>query len=89
MFSVSDFSELEQTSSAKFAVWCAGVERTGRISNSSHGDTAAGALPGGFRAGQSGADDANGLVHEETRVSICEVLYEPEVRRIDGTTFLR
>ena len=32
---VSDFSELEQTSSAKFAVWCAGVERTGRISYSS------------------------------------------------------
>ena len=25
-------AELEQTSSAKFALWCAGVERTGRIS---------------------------------------------------------
>ena len=35
VFSVSDFSELEHTNSAKFAVWWAGVERTGRISNSS------------------------------------------------------
>src|SRR5580693_865758 len=33
--SLSDFSEFEQTSSAKSAVWCAGVERTGRISNNS------------------------------------------------------
>jgi len=32
VFSLSDFSELEQTSSAKSPVWCAGVERTGRIS---------------------------------------------------------
>src|ERR1019366_1697406 len=35
VFSVSDFSELEQTNSAKFALWWAGVERMGRISNSS------------------------------------------------------
>ena len=31
VFSLS-LSELEQTSSPKSAVWCAGVERTGRIS---------------------------------------------------------
>ncbi len=35
VFSLSDFSEFEHTSSAKSAVWCAGVERTGRISNNS------------------------------------------------------
>jgi hypothetical protein len=35
VFSLSDFSELEQTSSAKSAVWWAGVERNGRISKSS------------------------------------------------------
>ena len=63
VFSLSDFSELEQTSSAKFAVWCAGVERTGRISYKLHGHAAAGALPRGFRAGESGADDANGFRH--------------------------
>ena len=32
VFSDSDLSELEQTSSAKSAVWWASVERTGRIS---------------------------------------------------------
>ena len=32
VFSLSDFSEFEQTSSAKSALWCAGVERIGRIS---------------------------------------------------------
>jgi len=32
VFSLSDLSEFEQTSSAKSEVWCAGVERTGRIS---------------------------------------------------------
>jgi hypothetical protein len=37
VFSLLDFRELEQTSSAKSAVWCAGVERTGRISESSTG----------------------------------------------------
>ncbi len=35
VFSLSDFSEFEHTSSAKSAVWCAGVDRTGRISNNS------------------------------------------------------
>src|SRR6185369_37202 len=35
VFRLSDFRELEQTSSAKSAVWCARVERTGRISHSS------------------------------------------------------
>jgi hypothetical protein len=34
-FSLSDLSEFEHTSSAKSAVWCAGVERTGRISHNS------------------------------------------------------
>ena len=37
VFSLSDFSEFEHTSSAKCAVWCAGVCRTGRISYSSAG----------------------------------------------------
>ncbi len=35
VFSLSDFSEFEQTSSAKWSVSWAGVLRTGRISNSS------------------------------------------------------
>src|SRR6185437_2776236 len=35
VFSLSDFSELEQTSSANLSVWWAGVDFTGRISNSS------------------------------------------------------
>jgi hypothetical protein len=35
VFSVSDFNEFEQTSSAKSPVWWAAVERTGRISKSS------------------------------------------------------
>src|SRR5436190_8087489 len=37
VFSLSDFREFEQTSSAKSDVWCAGVERTGRISYRSTG----------------------------------------------------
>src|SRR5271165_1957563 len=37
VFSVSDFSEFEHTNSANCAVWCAGVERTGRISYNSTG----------------------------------------------------
>jgi hypothetical protein len=32
VFSLSDFKEFEQTNSAKSPVWCAGVQRTGRIS---------------------------------------------------------
>ena len=35
VFSLSDFSEFEHTSSAKSAVWCASVDRCGRISYSS------------------------------------------------------
>jgi hypothetical protein len=35
VFSESDFKEFEQTSSAKSDVWCAGVDRSGRISNNS------------------------------------------------------
>ena len=35
VFSLSDLSEFEHTNSAKSAVWWAGVERTGRISNNS------------------------------------------------------
>src|SRR5215475_1666538 len=35
VLSLSDFREFEQTNSAKSAVWCAGVDRTGRISNNS------------------------------------------------------
>src|SRR5262249_27202983 len=35
VFSLSDFNELEQTSSANFPVWCAGVDFSGRISYSS------------------------------------------------------
>ena len=35
VFRLVDFKEFEHTSSAKSAVWCAGVERTGRISHNS------------------------------------------------------
>ena len=41
-------SELLHTSSASRSVWCAGVGRTGRISCSTHGQTAAGDLPRRF-----------------------------------------
>jgi hypothetical protein len=34
-FSLSDLNEFEHTSSAKSAVWCAGVARPGRISHNS------------------------------------------------------
>ena len=55
------FSELLHTSSARRSVWCAGVGRTGRISWSTHGKSAARDLPGGFRAGEAAADDVDGL----------------------------
>src|SRR6476646_1439734 len=35
VFSLSDLSEFEQTSSANLSVWCAGVDFTGRISYNS------------------------------------------------------
>jgi len=53
VFSLSDLSELEQTSSAKFAVWWGGSGAHRPHLEQLHRDTATGALPRGFRAGQS------------------------------------
>ena len=48
---------LEQTSSAKSAVWCTGVLFTGRISKRSTADAAPGELPRGLAAGETSAHD--------------------------------
>ena len=62
MFSLSLLSELEQTSSAKSPVWCASVERCGRISYSVTSQPVRAGLQRGLRAGKAAADDFD-LLH--------------------------
>ena len=59
MFSDSDLRELEQTSSAKSAVWWASVERVRAHLVEVDLVAAGGGLEGGFGAGEASADDSD------------------------------
>ena len=56
----SERNELEQTSSARPAVWCASVIRCGPHLVQHHAGAGLGDLPCGFRTGEAGADDMDG-----------------------------
>ena len=57
----SERKELEQTSSAKPPVLCAGVITAGPHLVQHDRNAGLGELPGGLRAGEAGADDVDGV----------------------------